>query len=190
MSAFALAHALGPRVTKLYVVACRPPLPPSGPYSLNETWGVGSGEQGRQQLSTLSDEGILRGLDAWDNEMLTRWLKSPHAEWPPAVVQTVERIRNEYSSPILGSMPLKPLGCPILGIAAANELPAGETEAKMRGWSQLTTATFELVALDGLSHFNILQPVRATDGTTTPLYDALLCDMLGKPKGTFLRCVP
>ena len=187
MSAFALAHALGPRVKKLYVVACRPPLPPAGAFSLNDAWGVGLSDEGRQQLSRLSDEKVLTGLRSWENEMLTRWLDSPRAEWPGAVAETVARVRREYSSPVLATMPLVPLSVPILGVAAADEGPKGETAQKMEGWKAMTTKGFELKVLEGLGHFNILQPVRAIDGTTTPLYDALLCDMTGRPSGSFLR---
>ena len=74
------------------------------------------------------------------------------------------------------------------GVAAACEEPLGETAQKMAEWKALTKRTFELRTLEGLGHFNILQPVRGSSTTTTPLYDALLCDMMDKRSGSFMKC--
>jgi surfactin synthase thioesterase subunit len=188
MAAFGLAQRLGSRVRCLYVVACRPPLPPDGAFGLNETWGVGASGEGRAALRALGDEGVLRGLLAWENEMMTSWLEKPRASWPATVAATVERIRREYSSEVLAGMPLAPLGVPIVGVAASNERPLGETRQKMEGWRQMTGAAFELQTIEGRGHFNILQPTVARGGMRTPLYDILLCHMTGRPAGTYMHC--
>merc|ERR1711879_1053494 len=113
-------------------------------------WKVQSGAE----LAKLDDGDLLEGLlDAWPNKFLAPYRgKRP---LPANIAKVMQTVREQYSSPCMpcGSAELDAilgakLSAPILAVACTQELPAGETAEKMRGWAELTTSSFELKEVD------------------------------------------
>mmetsp|Transcript_29042 Transcript_29042/g.81951 ORF Transcript_29042/g.81951 Transcript_29042/m.81951 type:complete len:284 (-) Transcript_29042:30-881(-) len=150
--ALGLAARLGPRVRKMYLVACRAPT--MAPFLLDELWGVDS----CASVSGLGDEALFEGLvEAYAHPLFARYRET--RPLPPFVVESMAVVRRMYSSPCSpsGSADLdaawaayrrEPPSAPILAVAASGELPRGETAAKMEGWRELTSGAFELITVD------------------------------------------
>ena len=167
LAAYSVAVRLGARVRKVCVCAIRPAFnvsadaPPHG----DSAFGVSSPEAFR----ALADEKVFEGMaNAWVPN-LKRFvaLKKPYTEMPSALRSMVEHFRQLMGLPFYpawtstvslayGTNPGPKMVAPLLVLAATSEEPHAEVPARMGGWRQLTAASCELHAIDGVDHMGLL----------------------------------
>ena len=179
--AYTLAASLGKRVLCLYVVACMSPLKPV----LDEVWGVPS----RAEFSSLDDVTVLAScVAAWPNKLLEVYLTKPPSGWPPSIHDAVRVMRAQYGHPAIsfgskdlpehfGASGAPTLSCPVVAVAARNELPKSETPAKMEAWREVAPADdFKLHVVSG-DHFSCFRTTKIGKGASCESYDLILEDI-------------
>jgi len=161
LAAYGLALRLEPRraVRKLCVIARNPP----ATTFLSTVFGV----ETRAAIAELDDAKLLNSLvGAWSGNLFFEGHKHREASKIPAMVKSaLGVVRHHFSTPCypIGDAELiqtfgakSPVSAPILAVAARQELPKGETAAKVEGWRDFTTGGFELKTVN-TTHMGVMQ---------------------------------
>ena len=173
------------RVRKMYIVASRPTC------YMKECMIDAFGVSSPSEITRLSAPTMLKGLyETWGTPMVKEYVNVEEREWPQNVKDLMVLVKTFYSAScqpeweVDKQSDVKLDKVDILCVMATRETARGETKAKCEAWRATTTGlvSFDNVAAD---HLGIMQPERVVekDGKgswTTPLYELLLEDMLGK----------